>query len=88
MWNRALKQAVTTLTQRIDHMDAQVANVVADVALLKTNIVAVNTEITNLLAQLKAGIDAEDEAAIAQAHTDLVAANTALAAAAAGVPKP
>lgn len=76
----ALEHVVATLNRRINHMDAQVANVLADVATLKTNVAAVSAEVASILAQLQAGIDAEDEAAITQAHADLVTANAALAA--------
>ncbi len=84
----ALERKVKTLTERMDTMDAQVANVVADVAALKTNVAGISAEITKLLAQIAAGIDAEDEAAITAAHNDLVTANAALASLSGGVVPP
>ena len=68
------------LEQWRHHMDAQVTQLTANVATLQADVAGILAELKDIQAQLAAGIDADDEAAITAANVALVDVNTRLAA--------
>ncbi len=77
---------LATLERKIKMLDANVALVKADIDTLKTNVLSIAVEVSDLLVKQAAAIDAEDLAAIQAMHTDMVAANASLAVTLAKVP--
>jgi hypothetical protein len=76
----SLERTLGELVQRSSKMDAQVLALQANIVTLAQDVQAVLTLLQGVQAQLAAGIDAGDEAAITAANASLVSINAQLAA--------
>ncbi len=81
-------QRLAILEHWRNQMDAQVTHLVAEVGELKQDVTDLSAAMDRALARLTTAIDAEDEAAITQAVTDLETVHAGLQTVAAKSPAP